>query len=252
MGLFGYYSGHLYDGVARDFDFDGGWCGSKLALSFTIIKHTMKEEKNRKLTAKEQSRLNRFEENCERLTQQGYKMTNLTIGIVKANIVVLLLAIPVVTIGVLLFSWKNPVSPLRPTPQGSLLFVLLFVVLIVAHELIHGLTWSIYTEHHFKDIEFGFMKEFLTPYCACTTPLLKSHYIMGALMPCIVLGILPTAIGILLGSSLIFWIGIVMILSAGGDLMIVVKVLAHKPQAGSKEILIYDHPTQAGSVIFER
>jgi hypothetical protein len=212
----------------------------------------MNEEKNRKLSAKEQRRLSVFEEICERLSQQSYKRNDLTISIVKANLFVLLLAIPVVAIGVLLFAWRNPISQLTPTPQGSLLFVVLFIVLIVVHELIHGLTWSLYAEHHFKDIEFGFMKEYLTPYCTCTTPLLKSHYIMGALMPCVVLGILPTAIGILLGSHFLFWTGIVMILAAGGDIMIVMKLLAYKSQSGTKEILIYDHPTQAGSVIFEK
>lgn len=212
----------------------------------------MKEEKDRKLSAKEQKRLGVFEETCERLSQEGYKKTDLTIGIVKANLFVFLLAIPVVAISVLLFAWRNPISLLTPTPKGSLLFIVLFFMLILAHELIHGLTWSIYAKHHFKDIEFGFMKEYLTPYCTCTTPLPKSHYILGALMPCIVLGIIPTMIGILLGLHLLFWIGIVMILSAGGDIMIVWKVLAFKKQDSSKETLIYDHPTQAGSVIFER
>lgn len=33
------------------------------------------------------------------------------------------------------------------------------------------------------------------------------------------------------------------ILSAGGDIMIVMKVLAYKSQSSSEEILIYDHPT---------
>lgn len=212
----------------------------------------MKEEKDRKLSEKEQRRLAVFEETCERFLQQGYKMTNLTIGIVNANLTVMLLAIPIVAIGILLFVWKNPIALLRPTPQGSLLLVLLLVVLIVVHELLHGLTWSLFSEHHFKDIEFGFMKEFLTPYCTCMTPLSKSQYIWGALMPCIILGILPTALGILLGSSLLFWIGIIMILAAGGDIMIVIKVMAFKKQSESKEILVYDHPTQAGSVILEK
>ena len=212
----------------------------------------MKEEKDRKLSEKEQRRLAVFEETCERFLQQGYKMTNLTIGIVNANLTVMLLAIPIVAIGILLFVWKNPIALLRPTPQGSLLLVLLLVVLIVVHELLHGLTWSLFSEHHFKDIEFGFMKEYLTPYCTCMTPLSKSQYIWGALMPCIILGILPTALGILLGSSLLFWIGIIMILAAGGDIMIVVKVMAFKKQNESKEILVYDHPTQAGSVILEK
>ena len=212
----------------------------------------MKEEKNRKLSEKEQRRLSIFEETCEKLSLQGYKKTNLTVGIIKANLFVILLTIPIVAIGVLLFVWKNPIELLMPTPHGSLLFIVLFVVLVVAHELIHGLTWSLFSEQHFKDIEFGFMKEYLTPYCTCLVPMSKSHYILGALMPCIILGILPTALGILLGSHLLFWIGIVMILSAGGDIMIVAKVLAHKSQGKPQEILVYDHPTQAGSVIFER
>ena len=164
----------------------------------------MKEEKDRKLSEKEQRRLAVFEETCERFLQQGYKMTNLTIGIVNANLTVMLLAIPIVAIGILLFVWKNPIALLRPTPQGSLLLVLLLVVLIVVHELLHGLTWSLFSEHHFKDIEFGFMKEFLTPYCTCMTPLSKSQYIWGALMPCIILGILPAALGIYWGRHFCF------------------------------------------------
>ena len=212
----------------------------------------MSEETNRKLSAKEQKRLNAFETTCESYLQQGYKMTRLTIGIVKANLLTLLLAIPVLAIGVLLFAWVNPLSLLRPTPQSTILFIAMFVVLIVAHELIHGLTWSFFTEHHFKDIEFGFMKEYLTPYCTCKVPLSKSHYILGALMPCITLGIIPTALGIILGSSLLFWVGIIMFLSAGGDLMIIFKVLTFKKQHSSSEILIFDHPTQAGSVILEK
>ena len=212
----------------------------------------MNDEENRQLSAKEQRRLARFEEICARLQQQGYKMNSLTVGIVKANFFVLLLAIPVVAICVLLFVWRNPVEMLRPSPLESIVFIVLFVALVVLHEFIHGLTWSMFSEHHFKDIEFGFMKEYLTPYCTCMVPLSKGHYILGALMPCLVLGIIPLALGIVLGSSLLFWTGIVMTLSAGGDTLIVIKLLAYKRQEGSKEFLIYDHPTQAGSVIFER
>ncbi len=212
----------------------------------------MKSEETRKLSAKEQRRQDVFDETCEKLICEGYRKNDLTIGIVKANIFALLLAIPVIAIGVLLFALKNPISLLTPTPRGSFLFIVIVVVLIVVHELIHGLTWSIFSEHHFKDIDFGFMKEYLTPYCTCAVPLSKSHYILGALMPCIVLGIIPVALGILLGSHLWFWTGIIMILSAGGDLLIVWEVLRFNERPESQEVLIYDHPTQAGSVIFEK
>lgn len=212
----------------------------------------MNDEENRQLSAKEQRRLAFFEETCAKLQQQGYKMNSLTVGIVKANLFVLLLAIPVVAVSVLLFVWMNPAENLRPSPLESVIFIVLFVALVVLHEFIHGLTWSMFSEHHFKDIEFGFMKEYLTPYCTCLVPLSKGHYILGALMPCVVLGVIPLVLGIVLGSSPLFWTGIVMTLSAGGDILIVVKLLSYKRQEGSKDFLIYDHPTQAGSVIFER
>ena len=67
------------------------------------------EKKTRKLSDKEQKRLAVFESTCERLLGQGYKMTNLTIDIVKANIIVMLLAIPVVVVGI-------------PTQAGSMIF----------------------------------------------------------------------------------------------------------------------------------
>ena len=80
----------------------------------------MQQEKNRKLSEKEQRRLAAFEATCERYLQQGYKKTDLTIGIVKANLVVLLIAIPVVAIGMLLFAWKNsmaaPPGPAKGPP----------------------------------------------------------------------------------------------------------------------------------------
>ncbi len=216
----------------------------------------MKDEKGRKLSAKEQKRLEAFEATCERLANEGYTKSDLVISIGKANLFALLLAIPLVVVGVLLFRWANPDMSLAPNlPKElwlTLLYFLGFLLLIVVHELIHGLTWSLFAEHHFKDIDFGLMVESFTPYCTCATPLRKTQYILGALMPCLVLGIIPSVIGILMGWPALLWVGIIMTLSASGDLMITAKVLGHKPKKESKEVLVFDHPTQAGSVIFEK
>ena len=131
-----------------------------------------------------------------------------------------------------------------------LLFVVLIFVLIVVHELIHGATWAIFSEHHWKDISFGFMVKTLTPYCTCKTPLGKWQYIAGALMPLILLGILPTVVAIASGSFLTLLLGIVMVAGAAGDILIVWKFLRH--QVTGQEVLYIDHPTAAGSVVFER
>ena len=132
----------------------------------------------------------------------------------------------------------------------QLLYLIVFIALIFVHEGLHGVTWALFAENGFKDIEFGFMKELLTPYCTCAAPLKKGQYILGALMPLIALGLIPTAIGILAGSLLWLFIGLVMILSAGGDILIVLKLLRWRSEAA--ETRYVDHPTLAGLVAFER
>ena len=210
------------------------------------------EEKNRKLTEAEKRRLAHFEQVKETLIQDGYTVKELTIGIVKANVYAILMALPLCLVTVIPFILVNrgklyfEGNPLIT----SVLFVITLVVLVVVHELIHGLTWSIFAQDHFKSIEFGFMKEYATPYCTCTVPLKKGAYIAGALMPLIILGIMPAVIAIFTGSFFLLAIGFVMIMAAGGDIMIVLKLLGYK--SGAADVLIYDHPTQAGSVIFER
>ena len=121
---------------------------------------------------------------------------------------------------------------------------------IIILEGIHGLTWSFFAPGGFKDIEFGFMKQYLTPYCTCGTPLGKGPYIAGALMPLAVLGIVPWIVSLLCGSTLLLYLSLVMILAAGGDMLIVAELLRHRSDA--EEQLVCDHPTQAGCVLFER
>ena len=128
--------------------------------------------------------------------------------------------------------------------------MVLMVILVVVHELVHGITWSFFTENHWKDIEFGFMKEYLTPYCTCACPLTRGQYIIGTLMPLVLLGLIPLAAAIMAGSYLWLWLGIIMTMSAGGDILIVINILKYKSQAA--QVVYIDHPTQAGGVIFEK
>ena len=210
-----------------------------------------KNERNRKLTAAEQRRFTAYEAISEELAGKGYHRTELTVGIVKANVFAILLGIPVVIIGFGLFFLINLGKNFTwLSGHQMIIFVIAFFLLIVVHELIHGVTWSMFTEHHFGDVEFGFMKEYLTPYCTCKCPLSKGKYIIGALMPLIILGIIPMAVGIAAGSMLLLLIGIIMVLSAGGDIMIVMNIMKYKSR--SEDVLYLDHPTQAGGVIFEK
>ena len=209
------------------------------------------KEKERKLSPAEQKRLARFEERAAQLTAQGYRRKELTVGIVQANVFAFALAVPVFLGGLLLFYRHNGAARLGfHMPLDLILLLVIAAALIAAHEGIHGLTWSLFAPQRWRDIEFGFMKEYLTPYCACMAPLRKGPYILGALMPLIALGLIPTLAAILAGSYLWLMIGFIMIISAGGDILIVWKLLTYKSTA--KEIIYCDHPTQAGGVVFER
>lgn len=212
----------------------------------------MNHESERPLTEAEQRRLARFNEVRETLAAKGYKETFFTIGIVKANAYTMLAAIPL-TIGIfLLFFLCNRHRGLSITFGfgGTLAFLGIFLIAVVAHELIHGITWACFAENGWKDVEFGIMMKYLTPYCTCAAPLKKGPYILGALMPLIVLGLIPTVVSMFTGSFFLVLFGLVMILSAGGDVMIVWKLLRYKTDAN--DILYHDHPTEAGGVIFER
>ena len=208
------------------------------------------QEKNRKLSEAEQRRLRAFEALAGDLEGQDYRRVELTVSIVKANVFAVVLLIPLLIVGFGLFILKNRSVDLNPSPMGPVLFLVLLFALIVVHELIHGLSWSLFSENHWKDIEFGFMKQYLTPYCTCCVPLSKGQYIFGALMPMIVLGILPMIAGILMGSLSVLLMGVVMTDSAAGDLLIVWKLMRYRTRADS--IVYMDHPTQAGGVIFEK
>ena len=208
------------------------------------------KEKKRQLTEAEQKRLDKFERISSELVEKGYRKSDLQISIVWANVVVILMTIPVMAVGIILMNIFHPDISFKQNLSGTLFVMIGFLVLIVVHELIHGFTWSFFSENGLKDIEFGFMKQYLTPYCTCSTPLKKSGYICGALMPLLVLGLIPTVIAVVIGSVSLLYVGLLMILSAGGDILIVIKLLRYKSQA--KELLIYDHPTQAGSVVFEK
>ena len=205
-------------------------------------------EKNRKLSESEQRRLRDYQVLCEQMKEKGYRVRELTVSIVKANLFVAVAAVPVIGLGMFLFFFFHRDVPFRM--MNGIVFLFAVLALTVIHELIHGLTWSVFSKDHFKDIEFGFMKEYLTPYCTCKVPLKKKGYVLGTLMPLIVLGILPAVFALIVGNPDLLILGLVMILSAGGDVLIVLRLLRYKTDA--KDIVLLDHPTQAGLAVFEK
>ena len=216
----------------------------------TVLGNQDEREKSRELTQKEQQRLQKFEDLSDTLIREGFSRIELTVSIVKANAFAVILLIPLLVAGIALFLLRNRQLSGSIGLMSLVLYLAVLAALIILHELIHGVSWAVFAEHHWKDIEFGFMKQYLTPYCTCGVPLSKGQYVFGALMPLILLGIVPMIAGILIGSMPMLFIGIIMADSVAGDILIVRKILNYRSEA---DIVTYiDHPTQAGGVIFEK
>jgi hypothetical protein len=192
-------------------------------------------------------------------TIEGYKKELLTFDLMKANLYAIVAIIPVLILyGVPFFLlWRNSFSKMALKSfidnhnlgiWGNAISILLVMTIgIIAHELIHGITWARYTKNGFKSITFGVLWKMLTPYCHCSEPLKVKHYITGAIMPAIILGFLPFVYSLFTGNALWLLFGIFFTMSAVGDLMIV--NLVRKEDMNS---LVLDHPSEVGCYVFRK
>lgn len=177
---------------------------------------------------------------------EDYEKELKTINIHTASKVSLAItAVAAVLFGVpFYFIWRPEFSL---SLQQSLLFVLLFIVGIVVHELIHGFFFGLFARNGFKSIRFGVMWEMLTPYCHCKEPLKIKHYFLGALMPALLLGIIPAVISLFNGSGLILLFGIIYVGAAAGDFLIVWVLRKEHP-----ETYVQDHPSEVGCFVYRK
>ena len=176
---------------------------------------------------------------------EGYEPHKKTISILWANVLAIGLFVVLGVLGgvALYLLWGRETVFFN----SSLLFwfLLYFLIGIVVHELIHGLTWICLTRKSFRHLKFGLMTGAV--YCHIDVPMKKCHYVIGALMPLILLGIVPTIVGVCVGSLLWTFIGVSLISGAAGDIMIVWAL-----RKESADALVYDHPSEAGCLVYHK
>lgn len=203
----------------------------------------------RKLSKKEEERLSNFNILCEKLEREGYKKEKLLVSLLKANVYSIIFMIPLALLFIFISFLINKKVVLRY--DGDLLVLiyayLVVILLVIIHEAIHGLTWAHFSKNKMKDIEFGVIK-WVAVYATCKSVLKRKEYLLGALMPLVITGIIPSIIGFILNNGVIIIIGYLLIVGAFGDLMIVQKVLSFKNN--DKDNLYIDHPTEGGCVVF--
>lgn len=170
---------------------------------------------------------------------------DLSISMARANLLVMLIGIPVVILQFAVFVLLHGTAKLDPSWSVSLL-VILVLLGVGIHELLHAIGWVIFGGKPFSAIAFGFQWKTLTPYAHLREPVEVNAYRVGAFLPGFVLGILPYLLSLLLGDGNLFWFSLVHTSAAGGDWLIL--WLIRHVRAGRQ---VEDHPTHAGCYVLE-
>ena len=183
------------------------------------------------------------------MENEEVKGRKVAIDIGKANVfaIVIMVAAAIVFMVPFFWIWKGvPMERLLGTWMGWILFSICMIVGIVVHELIHGITWACFAKSGWRSISFGVMWKQLTPYCHCVEPMRITAYMWGAMMPCIILGILPAISALFLGNLILLAFGIMFIAAAAGDIWMTWLLTKEDPRS-----LVLDHPTEAGFYIID-
>jgi len=129
--------------------------------------------------------------------------------------------------------------------RSSLCILAAIICNAVAHEALHGFGWRIGKPPLPKgSIKIGFSWKNLTPYCHCNQTLSTARYLIGSLMPLIVLGLLPVVVGFTLGQLHWTIFGLFSITTVGGDLLVIYEIMRVE---GVDEVR--DHPTRLGCLV---
>jgi len=173
---------------------------------------------------------------------------DLSISIARANFLMLLIAVPLIVALTVFYmlAWgaADFVAGLQRFLQWRVVIPTL-VVGIPLHEAIHGLAWAASGRRPLSDVRFGFQWKTLTPYAHLQVPVPAAAYRWGAVMPAILLGLLPYLVGLLLSQGWLACLGLFFVFTAGGDLLVLWLLRGVDGRA-----LTEDHPSRAGCYVY--
>lgn len=188
-----------------------------------------------------------FSENTELHKDINQQEEVHTISIERANIVALLMIIPITVLYALpyyLIWHQNIFGSLKWINLG--IFLLSLPVGIITHELLHGITWALIVPGGFRTISFGIKWEYLTPYCHSNAPMKVWQYVIGGLMPLLFMGIIPACISLFIGNKLLMFFSMFFTWTAAGDIQVVWMLRKFK-----RNQKVLDHPHDPGFIIIK-
>lgn len=179
------------------------------------------------------------------LKENGYREKDVTISSGKAMVLGVACAFPFIMIFGLAYRFVL-VERAHLLEIGGISFYIMFVAIIavsvVIHELLHGIGWAISSGKGWSVVRFNINA--MMPSCSCQSALTRGQYLVGVLMPFLVLGAGSVVFLFVYPGTVSVLTMAVNFVAAGADLLIALRA------AKEKGALIADHPTQAGYIAF--
>jgi hypothetical protein len=173
---------------------------------------------------------------------------DLSVSMGMANVLSLLFVIPSIGILLLLYLilWGfSGLSSIKSDIYANLPYIIILLVIsILLHEIIHGIAWAYFGKKSIKKIKYGISLKTLTPYAHCMEPMNIRGYRLGAIMPGIIMGLVPSIIGLITGVASIMLYGLFFTAAAGGDFLIIWLL-----RKENKNVMVKDHPSRAGCYV---
>lgn len=183
---------------------------------------------------------------------------DLSIPMARATWPMLLAAGPVTGLLIAVYFWRWRAGPLtagldwlvsRPLNfiAGYAIGAVVVAFGIVAHELLHGITFALLARRPLSAVKFGFQRTTFTPYAHAREAMRARVYRAMILMPGLLLGLFPALAGIVTGSLAVMLFGVLFTLAASGDFSILWLI-----RGVDGDALVEDHPHNAGCLVLER
>lgn len=176
---------------------------------------------------------------------EGYRDISVAIDDIARS--VLWLALALLILPVVAFFIVHSRDQWNETVSASALLIVVIpgmLVSIVLHEGLHALGWMLFGRVSPRAISFGFDRASLSPYAHVEVPMRATPYRIGAVLPLIVLGVLPFVWGMSAANGLAVMYGALMISAAVGDIFVLWVIRSVQSDA-----MVLDHPSRAGCYV---
>ena len=141
-------------------------------------------ENKRRLSKAEEKRRTVFEMKKKEFLSQGWHTADLTVGMVYANVMAILLGLPIILFLLILYLLRlfyGPESAAASWRGADFVLIFLFCLLLIfVHELIHGITWAVFAKKGGRRF-LSVLSHSISPRTAPVTSLLKKGSISPAL-----------------------------------------------------------------------